>query len=137
MRIPRWDYMPVKGSPNKYHKPLFHYRYISLAAFLLLFIAFIIFFLVTLSVPIIKTIFLLELKAAQNPKQPPTSIANTITLGVWGLCTERYVGSVQYRVCDFNLSSLLVPSTHPATLDTALDHNWDSTYPKTPYNKPL
>jgi hypothetical protein len=90
-------YAPVRAIPlseyrlKSYHIPLFHYRYISTAAFFLLLVAFIIFLLVALSMPIIKTIFLLEIIAMTDPKQPATSIATTIKFGVWGLCATRYV----------------------------------------------
>ena len=76
---------------KKNHIPFFHYRYISLAAFLLLLVAFILFLLVALSLPIIKGIFLLEVIATLDPNQPATSIANTLRFGVWGLCATGYV----------------------------------------------
>lgn len=72
-----------------YHKPLVHYRYISLAAFLLLFIAFIIALLIALSLPIIKTVYLLRVDAIVNPNQPRTNIATVLKFGVWGVCATR------------------------------------------------
>ena len=74
-----------------YHRPFFHYRFVSFAAFLLLFVAFILFLLVGLSLPIIKSIYLLKLNASPNPNQPKTSVASTLTFGVWGFCATRYV----------------------------------------------
>jgi hypothetical protein len=67
---------------KKYHVPFFHYRYISLAASLLLLVAFIIFLLVTLSLPIIKGIFLMEVTGTLDPNQPITAIANTLRFRV-------------------------------------------------------
>jgi len=83
-----------------YHKPLFHYRYISLAAFLLLLVAFIIFLLVALSLPIIKTVYLLKVSALVNPNQPVTSIATVLKFGVWGVCaTSSFDGPGQFGEC--------------------------------------
>jgi len=69
-----------------YHKPLVHYRYISFAAFLFLFIAFIIFILVGLSLPITKTVYLFKVTALANPNQPVTNVADVLKFGVWGVC---------------------------------------------------
>jgi len=74
-----------------YHKPLVHYRYISLSGFLLLLIAFIIFLLVALSVPIIKTVYLLKVTALVNPNQPKTNIASVLKFGVWGVCATSVI----------------------------------------------
>jgi len=69
-------------------KPLRHYRIISLSSFLLLFASFLLFLLVALSLPIIKGIYLLTLKAAVNPDQPTTSIGTELRFGVWGVCVN-------------------------------------------------
>lgn len=83
-----------------YHKPLVHYRYISLAAFILLFIAFIIFLLVALSMPIIKTVYLLKVTALTNPKLPITNIATVLKFGVWGLCASSALDGIgDYGEC--------------------------------------
>lgn len=73
------------------HRPLVHYRYISLAAFVLLLIAFIIFLLIAISAPIVKTIYLLKVTAIVNPNQPRTNIATKLFFGVFGFCATRYV----------------------------------------------
>jgi len=69
-----------------YHKPLVHYRYVSFATFLILFVAFLIFLLVGLSLPIIKTVYILKFSASPNKNQPQTDIASTLEFGVWGVC---------------------------------------------------
>jgi hypothetical protein len=90
-------YTPLKAKATadfrlkNYHKPLSHYRYISMAAFLLLFVAFILFLLVALSASIIKTIFLVKVTAPVDQELPETSVATTLVLGVWGLCATRSV----------------------------------------------
>ncbi|KIJ96696.1 hypothetical protein K443DRAFT_682101 [Laccaria amethystina LaAM-08-1] len=67
------------------HKPLVKYRAISAASCGLLFVACLLFLLVGLSLPIIKTIFILELKSTSKP-QPVTSVATELRFGVWGVC---------------------------------------------------
>jgi len=82
------------------HKPLVHYRKISLAAFILLAIAFLLFLLVAISIPLVKTIYLLKINAAQNPNQPATGVASTIKLGVWGFCATSVLdGATQFGQC--------------------------------------
>jgi len=94
-----------------YHKPLFHYRYISLAAFLLLLVAFILFLLVALSLPIIKTVYLLEVSALVNPNQPATNIATMLKFGVWGVCaTSALDGPGNFGECIGPQLGYTVPS---------------------------
>ncbi|KAG8693777.1 hypothetical protein FRC09_010304, partial [Ceratobasidium sp. 395] len=55
----------------------------------MLFTAWLLLFLVSLSLPIIKAIYILEVKA----KKPPTiqtSVATSIRFGVWGMCLGAY-----------------------------------------------
>jgi len=95
-----------------YHKPLFHYSYISFAAFVLLLIAFIIFLLVALSLPITKTVYLLKVTAAHNPNQPPTNIATTLKFGVWGLCATSVLdGPKNYGECFGPQLGYTIPSS--------------------------
>jgi len=92
--------LSMKARLRGVHKPLVHYRAISLAAFILLSIAFILFLLVAISIPLIKTIYLLKINAAQNPNQPATGIASTIKLGVWGFCATSVLdGVTNYGEC--------------------------------------
>jgi len=88
--IPQYTSEKTGAIPNYrlkgYHIPFRHHRGISISTFVLLFIAFLIFLLVALSTPIIKTIYLLKITASTNPNQPVTSIATILKIGVWGLC---------------------------------------------------
>jgi hypothetical protein len=92
--IPRYTSEKTQAFPNYrlqgYHIPFKHHRGISISTFLFLFIAFLLFLLVALSVPIIKTVYLLKVTAIVNPNQPATSIATVLKIGVWGLCATRY-----------------------------------------------
>ena len=54
---------------------------------ILLFIAFLLLLLVSLSVPIIKTIFLFRLKAQLEESFTGASANGDVTFGVWGYCT--------------------------------------------------
>jgi type IV secretory pathway component VirB8 len=91
--FPKYMSEKTQGIPNYrlrgYHKPLVHYSYISFAAFLILLVAFIIFLIVALSLPIIKTVYLLKFSALPNPNLPQTDIATTLKFGVWGVCATR------------------------------------------------
>jgi len=88
--IPKYTSEKTGAIPNYrlkgYYIPFKHHRGISISTFLLLFIAFLIFLLVALSTPIIKTVYLLKITASTNPNQPATSIATVLEIGVWGLC---------------------------------------------------
>ncbi|KAG9084443.1 hypothetical protein FS749_005232 [Ceratobasidium sp. UAMH 11750] len=55
----------------------------------LLFSAWSLLFLVSLSLPIIKPIYILEVKA-KNPPTIQTSVATSIRFGVWGMCLGAY-----------------------------------------------
>jgi len=74
--------------PPVIHKPLRHHRIISASSFVLLFISFLLFLLVALSLPIIKDVYLLTLKATVNPNQPATSIGTELRFGIWGVCVN-------------------------------------------------
>lgn len=78
-----------------FHKPLRHHRIISTSAFLLLFVSFLLFLLVALSLPIIKDIYLLTLQATVNLNQPTTSIGTELRFGIWGVCVNRCVAYLQ------------------------------------------
>ncbi|KAL4244957.1 pH-response regulator palI/RIM9 [Abortiporus biennis] len=71
------------------HRPLAAYYWISLSAFILHFIAFLLFLLVSLSIPIIKSLYLFIIDFKTRPNQPPTTIATDIRFGVWGFCASN------------------------------------------------
>jgi len=54
----------------------------------LLFVAFLLLLLATLSVPIIKTIFLFRLTAAGSSGLLDSSVSTSVVFGVWGYCTS-------------------------------------------------
>ncbi|KAF8575221.1 hypothetical protein K439DRAFT_1641561 [Ramaria rubella] len=53
---------------------------------LCLFASFILLLLVSLSLPIIKALYLVEVNAVPATSQPATSIATTLRFGIWGFC---------------------------------------------------
>jgi len=67
------------------YKPLSAYRIISLTSCAVLFVAFLLFLLVGLSLTIIKPIFLLAIRSTKI-ENPPLSIATDLKFGVWGVC---------------------------------------------------
>ncbi|KAG8989852.1 hypothetical protein FRB90_002047 [Tulasnella sp. 427] len=56
----------------------------------LLFIAFVLLLLVSLSLPIIKPIYLFQISAKLQDGVPITSIATTIRVGLWGYCASGW-----------------------------------------------
>jgi len=68
-----------------FHVPFAHHRILSPLSFLLLFVSFILILLVGLSLPIIRTVYLLSLQSTVAT-QPASSVANEIRFGVWGAC---------------------------------------------------
>lgn len=69
-------------------KPLSGHKVVSSISFTFLFIAFILLLLVSLSLPIIHSIYILSLTST-SIGQPQTSLATEINFGVWGLCASR------------------------------------------------
>jgi hypothetical protein len=76
------------GKMNEYHKPLARYRFISFLTCALLAIAFILFLLVSLSLTIIKPIYLFSFRSTA-PVNQPLSIATELRFGIWGVCASR------------------------------------------------
>jgi len=72
-------------------KPWVGYRVISCISGLLLVVSFVLFILVALSLPILKSIYLLKAKSTSTG-QPATSIATELRFGVWGVCTSSAFG---------------------------------------------
>jgi len=63
-------------------------RHATLTGFCL-FAAFLLFLLVALSLPIIKSIYLLQLDGITSSTQPTTSVGTRLRFGVWGFCATR------------------------------------------------
>jgi hypothetical protein len=55
----------------------------------------ILFLFVALSLPIIKTVYLLQINGHPSSSQPETSIGTELRFGVWGFCVTRYAGIPQ------------------------------------------
>ncbi|KAF8504577.1 SUR7/PalI family-domain-containing protein [Russula emetica] len=51
-----------------------------------LFTAFILFLFIALSLPIIKTVYLLQINGHPSPSLPETSVGTELRFGVWGFC---------------------------------------------------
>ena len=75
-----------------YRRPYIHstqrFRGASVAAFLFLLAAFVLYLLAALSLPIIKPIYLLQINFATAADQPATSVATNLRFGVWGFCAS-------------------------------------------------
>lgn len=65
-------------------------RHATITGFFL-FTAFLFFLLVALSLPIIKSIYVLEIKGKTSSTQPETDVATRLRFGVWGFCASRFV----------------------------------------------
>lgn len=91
-------------------EPLQKHKVLSIVTSSLLVTEFLCFLLVALSVPIIKSIYLLALTSQVQPGQPATSVATRLRFGVWGLCAHRRVEPVQQYVTRL----AKIPSTHSA-----------------------
>jgi len=68
-----------------HHRPLAAYHILSYICIGLLSVAFLFSLLVGLSLPIIKSIYLLKVQSTRAD-QPTTSIATELKFGVWGVC---------------------------------------------------
>jgi len=67
-----------------HHKPLYAHRKISLVCVFLLFSAFILLFLVGISLPIVRSVYIVQVRSIVTA--PATSSATEIRFGVWGAC---------------------------------------------------
>lgn len=70
-------------------KLLHRHKTLSVVTSGLLLTEFLLFLLVALSLPVIKSIYILGVKAYVQPGQPTTSVATRLRFGVWGLCAYR------------------------------------------------
>ncbi|PPQ93851.1 hypothetical protein CVT25_013561 [Psilocybe cyanescens] len=75
------------------HRPLALYKSISLVTIFLLFSSFLLFLLVSLSLTIIKPIYLFSLRStAPAPESAPLSLATELRFGIWGFCAYNALG---------------------------------------------
>lgn len=52
--------------------------------------SFVLLLLVSLSLPIIKALYIVKVSSIPSVSQPPTNIATELRFGVWGFCANRY-----------------------------------------------
>ncbi|KAI0695934.1 pali-domain-containing protein [Cytidiella melzeri] len=84
---------------------------------LLVFVAFLLLLLVTLSVPIIHTIYLFKLAANVSASLIQASASTTVKFGVWGYCTSG-----------LDISALGISDNQPALCSSPrLGYNFDAT----------
>lgn len=62
---------------------------IVVTAIALLLIAFVLLLLVSISLPIVKAVYLFTLQAKDAEDLQPTSIGTEVRFGVWGYCATR------------------------------------------------
>jgi hypothetical protein len=74
------DYYYLHRRRNRHHAVFTGFCLIS-ASILFMFIA--------LSLPIIKSVYLLQLSGHPSSSQPATSIGTELRFGVWGFCVTR------------------------------------------------
>ena len=72
----------------KVPRPLQKHLVVSLTTFVVFFTAFLLFILVGLSLPIIPSIYIIELSAL-NSANPVSDAATSLYFGVWGVCATR------------------------------------------------
>ena len=80
------------GKTRRRPRALAHHLGISLLTCAVLFVAFALFFLVGISLPIIKSIYIFHIDFATDASQPVTSVATDLRFGVWGLCAYSDLG---------------------------------------------
>lgn len=85
--------------------PLARHLGISLATCVLLFISFLLFLLVGLSLPITKSIYLFSIKF--DTTQPPTPTATDLRFGVWGVCALSVIPG--YEECSSPALGYTIP----------------------------
>jgi len=105
-------------------RPLRRHKALSIVTANVLLIEFLLFLLVGLSVPIIKSIYILGVNAQAQSGEPVTSVATTVRFGVWGICalsafhhTDTCYGpSVGYKIPE----SILDVTGYPQLADAVL-----------------
>lgn len=76
---------------HDHERPQRRRRVITWGTALFTFATFLLFLLVGLSLPIIKSVWLLSIHAKTNSTLPITSVATELKFGVWGFCAFRCV----------------------------------------------
>ncbi|KAG7449711.1 uncharacterized protein BT62DRAFT_886449 [Guyanagaster necrorhizus] len=97
-----------------HYRPFVVHHEISIVSLALLFVAFLFLFLVGISLPIIKTIYLVRVYSTAESDQPATSIATELRFGVWGVCALSALG---YGECFGPRLGYDVPSSVTELLD--------------------
>lgn len=92
-------------------KPLGRYQIVSIVSCAMLFTAFLFLLLVALSLPIIKSIYVVKL-TSEVTEASPLSIATQLRFGVWGVCAIGYVHS-QYRSTNLQIVKCFKRSQQP------------------------
>ncbi|EMD33143.1 hypothetical protein CERSUDRAFT_118206 [Gelatoporia subvermispora B] len=72
--------------PENHPRPLARHLGISLATCFFLLVSFVLFLLVGISTPIVKSIYLFNLQFTPTAGQPTTSVGTDIRFGAWGAC---------------------------------------------------
>lgn len=87
--------------------PLARYPKVALISCAFLFSAFLLLLLVALSLPILKSIYLVQL-TSKAVERTPLSIATTLRFGVWGVCASRYnsLSFLSHGLTNFDSSTL-------------------------------
>ncbi|KZT05355.1 uncharacterized protein LAESUDRAFT_737504 [Laetiporus sulphureus 93-53] len=78
-------------------RPLAKHLGISITTCVLYFISFLLYLLVALSLPIIKSIFLFEIKFGVEDGDVATAVATDLRFGVWGVCALSVIPG--FEVC--------------------------------------
>ncbi|OSX61580.1 hypothetical protein POSPLADRAFT_1040120 [Postia placenta MAD-698-R-SB12] len=91
-----FTYQSLCAMLSKAPRPLAKHFEISIAACVLLFIAFLLYFLVALSLPIIKSIYLFSIDFTQEDGTAPSATATNIHFGVWGVCAYSVLPGFEY-----------------------------------------
>ncbi|PPQ81041.1 hypothetical protein CVT24_007503, partial [Panaeolus cyanescens] len=102
------------------HKPMKRYPVVSFITSFLLACAFILFLLVSLSLPIIKPIYLLVFKATTIAPQAPLSIATELRFGIWGVCASSLLNQPTLTTNPGTCYGPQLGYTVPAYLSTAI-----------------
>ncbi|KAI0753083.1 hypothetical protein C8Q80DRAFT_491707 [Daedaleopsis nitida] len=95
MALPKQQNGTADGTARRrrHPRPLRRHLKTSLTTCFFLVVAFVLFLLVGLSLPIIKPIYIFEISFEQSADQPVTSVASTLRFGVWGLCAISELGT--------------------------------------------
>ncbi|OCH86085.1 hypothetical protein OBBRIDRAFT_797529 [Obba rivulosa] len=72
--------------PANHPRPLARHLWISLATCFFLLSSFVLFLLVGISTPIVKSIYLFNLQFTPSGDQPVTSVGTDVRFGAWGAC---------------------------------------------------